>query len=286
MSKSKQLRELLYGNTLEVLLEAHDGVSARIVEESGFKGIWASGLTISTALGHRDCNELSWTQMSAQWEFMAEATNIPILVDADTGYGNFNQTRLLVNKLCSLGIAGACIEDKVFPKTNSFIGEGQTLASIKEFCGKIRAVKDSQRDESFCLIARTETFIAGRGLNEALERAYAYEHAGADALLIHSKQKSPSEIAAFCSRWEGKIPLVIVPTTYADTPFEEFEKMGISLVIWANHLLRAAVASMRNAASAIAKTGSVAGLELASVQDLFALNNEEELRSAEALYLP
>ena len=135
-SKARRLRAMLTSPALEFLMEAHNGLSAKIVEEAGFKGIWASGLSMSAALGVRDSNEASWTQVMEVLEFMSDATTVPILVDGDTGWGNFNNMRRAVVKLCQRGIAGICIEDKLFPKTNSFIGEGQFLAAIDEFCGK------------------------------------------------------------------------------------------------------------------------------------------------------
>ncbi|MEE9318590.1 MAG: isocitrate lyase/phosphoenolpyruvate mutase family protein, partial [Rhodospirillales bacterium] len=153
-TKSRQLRAMLTSPELEFLMEAHNGLSAKIVEEAGFKGIWASGLSMSAALGVRDSNEASWTQIVDVLEFMSDATSIPILVDGDTGWGNFNNMRRAVAKLCQRGIAGICIEDKLFPKTNSFIGEDQPLADIGEFCGKIKAGKDSQTDPDFSVVAR------------------------------------------------------------------------------------------------------------------------------------
>ena len=145
--KTSQLRGLIENSSLEFIMEAHNGLSAKIVQEAGFKGIWASGLSISAALGVRDNNEASWTQVLEVCEFMSDATTIPILLDGDTGFGNFNSFRRLLKKLEERGIAGVCIEDKVFPKTNSFIGgEKQPLADIDEFCGKIKAGKDTQTD--------------------------------------------------------------------------------------------------------------------------------------------
>ena len=127
-------------------MEAHDGISAKIVEESDFKGIWASGLAISTALGVRDNNEASWTQVLEVLEFMSDATTIPILVDGDTGYGNFNNLRRVVRKLCQRGVAGICIEDKLFPKTNSFLGEAQPLATtLANSAARSRPAKTARR---------------------------------------------------------------------------------------------------------------------------------------------
>src|ERR1700738_5216395 len=167
------LRHELTSPALSFLMEAHDGLSAKLVEEAGFPAIWASGLAISAALGVRDNNEASWTQVLDILEFMADATMLPILVDGDTGYGNFNNVRRLVRKLCQRGIAGVCIEDKLFPKTNSFIGEAQPLAEIGEFCGRIKAGKDSQTENEFSLVARIEALISGHGMDEALRRAEA-----------------------------------------------------------------------------------------------------------------
>jgi phosphoenolpyruvate phosphomutase len=187
VTKARSLRRLLESPRLEFILEAHNGISARIVEQAGFKGIWASGLAISAQFGVRDNNEASWTQIVDMIEFMSDVTTIPILLDGDTGYGNFNNMRRLVRKLEQRQVAGVCIEDKQFPKTNSFIeGERQPLAEIDEFCGKIKAGKDSQLDDDFVIIARVEALIAGWEMAEALHRAEAYHAAGADGILIHS----------------------------------------------------------------------------------------------------
>jgi len=269
-------------------MEAHSGISAKIVEEAGFPGIWASGLSISANLGLRDSNEASWTQVLEVLEFMAESTRLPILVDGDTGYGNFNNVRRLVRKLCERRIAGVCIEDKLFPKTNSFVGERQPLADIDEFSGRIKAGKDSQSDDDFVIVARTEALVSGRGLDEALLRAEAYHAAGADAILIHSKQKTVSEILAFAERWQNRCPLIIVPTTYHSTPTSLFRQARISTVIWANHNLRATITAMRDTSRRIWEDESVREVEgcVASMQDVFRLVGNAELEAAERRYLP
>ena len=224
IKKTTQFRSLLNSKDLEFIMEAHNGISAKIVEEAGFKGIWASGLALSAQYGVRDNNEASWTQIVDMIEFMSDATNIPILLDGDTGYGNFNNLRRLVRKLEQRGVAGVCIEDKIFPKTNSFIkGEKQQLADISEFSGKIAAGKDSQLDDDFSIIARVEAFIAGFDLKEAIKRAEAYRLAGADGILIHSALSNPSQILDFAEEWAGRCPLVIVPTKYYSTPTEVFK---------------------------------------------------------------
>lgn len=269
-------------------MEAHNGLSACIAEEAGFAGIWASGLALSAQFGVRDSNEASWTQLLEMVEFMADRTRVPILLDGDTGYGNFNNMRRLVHKLEQRGIAGVCIEDKLFPKTNSFInGDRQPLADAGEFCGKIKAAKDSQSDTDFCVVARVEALIAGWGMDEALARAEAYREAGADAILIHSKRPRPDEILAFAGQWAGRAPLVIVPTKYYSTPTEVFRRAGISTVIWANHQIRAATAAMQSVTREIFAAESVANIEdrISSVDEIFRLQGAAELAEAEARYL-
>jgi phosphoenolpyruvate phosphomutase len=286
-SKSAALRRLICSPVTEFLIEAHSGVSARIGEEAGFAGIWASGLGISAQCGVRDNNELSWTQVLEILEFMADATTIPILLDGDTGYGDYNSMRRLVRKVEAGGGAGVCIEDKLFPKTNSFIdSERQPLADPDEFCGKIKAGKDSQRDPDFCIVARVEALIAGWGVDEALRRAEAYHAAGADAILIHSKRRDADEVLAFARRWERRLPLVIVPTTYYSTPTEVFRRAGINVVIWANHLIRASVAAMQRAARLVHESESLVEIEgeVATVGEIFRLQGADELLAAEKLY--
>lgn len=287
-SKAKRFRDLLTRPELTFLMEAHNGMSARIVEDAGFEGIWASGLSISTALGVRDRNEASWTQVLEVLEFMADATTIPILLDGDTGYGDFNNFRRLVKKLCQRGVAAVCIEDKIFPKTNSFLDGDQSLADISEFSGKIKAGKDSQTDENFSIIARLEALIAGRGMEEALKRAEAYHKAGADGLLIHSKKSNPDEILHFVKEWGNRCPVVIVPTMYYRTPTERFREAGVSTIIWANHNLRASLAAMREVSFKIKQEESLVGIEdaVANLTDVFDLTATHEVAEAEKRYLP
>src|SRR5580692_4183430 len=288
ISRSEKLRAMLQSPELEFLMEAHNGLSARIVREAGFKGIWASGLSISAQFGVRDNNEASWTQVVDMLEFMADASDLPILLDGDTGYGNFNNVRRLVRKLEQRGIAGVCIEDKQFPKTNSFInGERQQLADIDEFAGKIAAGKDTQRDPNFCIVARVEALIAGWGMDEALRRAEAYRLAGADAILIHSKLSKADEIVTFAREWARRSPLVIVPTRYYSTPTEVFRQAGISMVIWANHLVRAATAAMQSVAMEIHSNETLVNVEdrVVSVNEIFRLQDADEYTAAERLYL-
>jgi phosphoenolpyruvate phosphomutase len=287
-TRSARLRAMLHAPQLQFLMEAHNGLSARIVREAGFRGIWASGLALSAQFGVRDNNEASWTQIVDMLEFMVDASDLPILLDGDTGYGNFNNLRRLVRKLEQRGVAGVCIEDKQFPKTNSFLnGERQPLADIAEFAGKIAAGKDTQRDADFCIVARVEALIAGWGMEEALRRAEAYRRAGADAILIHSKLSKADEIVTFAREWARRGPLVIVPTRYYSTPTQVFREAGINVVIWANHMVRAAIAAMQATAAEVHKSQTLVNVEdrIASVNEIFRLQDAQEYSAAEELYL-
>jgi phosphoenolpyruvate phosphomutase len=289
MRKTTQLRTMLSSPTLDFLMEAHNGLSARIVEEAGFQGVWGSGLSISASLGLRDNNEASWTQVLEVVEYMSDATTIPILLDADTGYGNFNNVRRLVRKLEQRAIAGICIEDKLFPKSNSFReGKAQPMAPMEEFVGKIKAAKDTQLDPDFCVVARVEALIAGYGLEEALRRAHAYADAGANAVLIHSKLATAFQILSFMEQWRQRCPVLIVPTKYYTTPTEAFEKAGVSVVIWANHLMRSSITAMQRVASQIQRDRSLIEVEptIATMAEVFRLQDEDELCAAERKYLP
>jgi phosphoenolpyruvate phosphomutase len=289
MRKTTRLRELVTRPELAFLMEAHSGLSARIVEEAGFEGVWGSGLTISAGFGVRDNNELSWSQVVDHVAFMTEATSVPLLLDGDTGYGNFNNMRRLVRKLEQVGVAGVTIEDKLFPKTNSFLrSERQPLADVDEFCGKIKAGKDSQSDPDFVLVARVEALIAGWGHAEAIKRAEAYHRAGADAILIHSKESSPAEIFAFLDAWGDRAPVVLVPTKYWRTPTEEFRARHVSVVIWANHVLRASISAMQATAARLRADEALLNVEpvVAPLHEVFRLQGDEELQQAEGRYLP
>ena len=287
--KSTQFKKLLLSPKLEFICEAHNGLSAKIVEEAGFHGIWASGLSISAQFGVRDNNEASWTQVLDNLEFMSDAARIPILLDGDTGYGNFNNMQRLIRKLEQRHIAAVCIEDKLFPKTNSFLkGDTQPMADMEEFCGKIKAGKDAQSDPDFCIIARVEAFICGWGLAEALRRAEAYRQAGADGILIHSALAVPDEILAFKREWSNRSPVVIVPTKYYSTPTDVFRQHGFSMVIWANHMLRAAVATMQTTARVLKEQENLLFIEdnIVPVSEVFRLQGADELMQAEQRYLP
>ena len=254
LEMNPSLKTLIQSADLEFLMEAHNGLSAKIVAETGFKGIWASGLTMSSSLGLRDCNEASWSEVLQQVEYMRDSVEIPILLDGDSGFGDFNNVRRLVEKLEKRGVDGICIEDKVFPKRNSFMKTPQRLASQ----------------------------------NEVLTRAHLYQEAGADALLVHSKLNDAQQILGFAEQWQGNAPLIIVPTTYCGVATDDFRHAGISVAIWANHTLRASIAAMQAACLTVFEEQSVAAIEssITSIDEIMRIQNCDELYDAEKKYLP
>lgn len=286
LSGAKEFKCLLSNNKLDMILEAHNGLSAKVVEEAGFKAIWASSLTISSAIGARDCSEVSWAEIYDITCEIYDATNIPILLDGDSGYGNFNNVRLAVKKLSHYGIAGICIEDKAFPKLNSFASGSQVLSPIDEFVGKIKAAQDSKEDGDFSVIARTESLIAGLDVGHAIERASKYYEAGCDAIFIHSKSIDGADILEFATNWDKRCPLVVAPTSYTSVPPADLERVGVSIYICANQLLRASLSSMRRMASEIFERGGLyrVGMDISTIPELLSFLDYEELRIAEGKY--
>ncbi|MFB9264817.1 phosphoenolpyruvate mutase [Bradyrhizobium erythrophlei] len=272
---------------LSFLMEAHDGLSAAIAERAGFNGLWASGLSIASSLGYRDASEASWSQLVAAVERIVDATQLPVLVDGDGGFGNFNNARLLASKLRQRGAAGVALEDSCFPKMNSLVGDRHPLADIDEFSGRLRAVKDTAADD-LVLVARIEALIAGHGMDEALLRAHAYADAGADAILIHSRRSTADEILSFVRAWQNRLPVVIVPTKYYRTPVSTYRRARISTVIWANHSMRAAIAAMQHVCRRIIAEENTASIEpnIATLDEVLELFKYDELANAEARYLP
>lgn len=285
-SLSQLLRdEICSKTTVSFLMEAHDALSGAIAKRAGFKSLWASGLSIASSLGYRDANEASWSQLVDVVERIVDSTELPVLVDGDGGFGNFNNARLLARKLHQRGAAGVALEDSCFPKMNSFVGDRHPLADVDEFSGRLRAVKDTVAGD-LVLVARTEALIAGHGMDDALLRANAYAAAGADAILIHSRKDTAEEILSFAAAWQNRLPVVIVPTKYYRTPVSAYRDAGISTVIWANHSMRAAIAAMRRVCGRILAEEGIAGIEpdVATLDDVFELLKYDELARAEARY--
>tara|TARA_Y100000310_G_scaffold339103_1_gene430746 strand:- start:5895 stop:7550 length:1656 start_codon:yes stop_codon:yes gene_type:complete len=285
---AKKLRELFETPGLIKIMGAHNALSAKLIEECSFDGVWASGFEISTAHCVPDANILTMSDFLAASESMADAIDIPVVADVDTGYGNSNNVMQMVKKFEAAGVAAVCMEDKHFPKVNSFIAGRQELAPISEFVGKIMAAKSVQKSKDFMVIARVEALIAGHGMEEALKRAKAYASAGADAILIHSKSKTPDEILEFIEKWDENTPLVIVPTTYhtlLDKEIEETKK--VKMVIYANHGMRASMAGMKKVFKQIKDDGRTTEAEkwIAPKGDMFEIQGMHKMKELEKKYL-
>jgi phosphoenolpyruvate phosphomutase len=283
------LRDKVMGGELATLMAAHNPLSARLAEEAGFDGVWASGFELSAAYGVPDASLLSMTQHLDMTRAIIEQIAIPLVADLDTGYGNAINVGHVVGAYARAGAAAVVIEDKTFPKDTSLLaGARQELVRIDEFQGKIEAARGAATGHDLLVIARTEALIADLGMDEALRRGAAYAEAGADLLLIHSKRKTPDEIVAFTEAWPGAIPLTIVPTAYPDLTETKVRALGkIAIVIYANHAVRAAVTAIREVFAAIRRDGGIHDVDkrIASVEDIFDLQRVPAMKAAEKKFL-
>ncbi|MBU0957639.1 MAG: phosphoenolpyruvate mutase [Nanoarchaeota archaeon] len=259
-----KLRRLLQAKPISRFLEAHNGLTGLIVETTRiikdeipeeFDGIWISSLTDSVAKGKPDMEFVDLTSRLSTIHQILEITTKPIIVDGDTG-GLLEHFPYTVKTLERLGVSAIIIEDKIGLKKNSLFGTDvpQTQDSIENFSKKIFIGKNSQVTDNFMIIARIESLILKKGLDDALKRAKAYIEAGADAIMIHSKEKEPNEVLEFCeeySKFENKVPLVAVPSTYSHITGGQLEKAGVNMVIYANHLLRSSYLAMKRTAELI-----------------------------------
>ena len=285
MSSIEILEKTLRSKSIVKVGGAFDAMSAKLVEISGFDAIWAGSFAISATHALPDASIMTMTEFLNVSASMAETCKIPIIADCDTGFGGPSNVRHMIKKYENAGIAGISIEDKIFPKQNSLLENGrQELISEKEFVAKIIAARESKQNKDFMIIARTEALIAGMGTDEAVKRAYAYEKAGASAILIHSKKNNPSEIFEFSEMWKGSIPLVVVPTSYPSVSIDELISHKIKMVIYANQSLRVAHASMLRILKKINNTEKLTDVdekissmeEIFDLQKIFNINEEEE----------
>jgi phosphoenolpyruvate phosphomutase len=264
--RMKRFRRLLDVKPIVRLIEAHNGLTGLIVENihisennvnKEFDGMWLSSLTDSTAKGKPDIEAVDVTSRMQTLNDIVEVTTKPIVYDGDTG-GIPEHFVFTVKTLERLGVSAVIIEDKTGLKKNSLFGTDveQTQDSIDNFCHKLSEGKKAQITEEFMIIARIESLILKKGIEDAVKRADAYIKAGADGILIHSKEKDPVEILEFCRRYrdfESKVPLFVVPSTYNSIYEKELAAAGVNVVIYANHLLRSAYPAMVETAELILK---------------------------------
>jgi len=286
---TNKLRDLAGPGRLASVMSAHNPLSARLAELAGFDGIWASGFELSAAYGVPDASLLSFTQHLDMTRAIVERVSVPVIADLDTGYGNAVNVMHVVGAYARAGAAAVVIEDKTFPKDTSLLAGGrQDLVRVEEFQGKIAAARAAGSGHGLLVVARTEALIADLGLDEALRRAQAYSEAGADMILVHSKQKTPDEIVAFARRWQGGTRLVVVPTAYPDLTEAKIRELGnIGIVIYGNHAVRAAVTAMRQVFAEIRADGGIQNVDkrIASVEEIFELQRVAETKAIERQYL-
>ena len=282
-NKSKLLREKLNSKSIIQVGGAFDAMSAKLVEISEFDAVWAGSFAISATHALPDASILTMTEFLHATQNMADSCNIPVIADCDTGFGGPSNVSHLVKKYEKAGIAGICIEDKTFPKENSLLKNGNNiLIGEKEFVAKIIAAREAKKDKDFLIIARTEALIAEQGFEEAKKRAKAYEKAGADAILIHSKKNSPEEVFEFADSWGGSVPLAVVPTTYPNVGLEELIDHKIKIVIYANQTLRASYTSMKSILQII-KNDELKNNndKISSMEDIFQLQHSYKIKEEE-----
>jgi phosphoenolpyruvate phosphomutase len=276
------LRKLLARPDIIRLMGSHNALGAKMAERAGFEGVWSSSFELSASYAVPDASILTQSEHLAVARTMCMAVRVPVIADCDTGYGGGLQFAHAVRQFEAAGVAGVCIEDKRFPKLNSFAPGKQELAAIDEFVNKLRAGKLAQRTSDFMIIARVEALIVGGDSAEALTRACAYADAGADAVLIHSKAPTVDELAGIARAWDRPTPLVAVPTTYYGTSIDQLAALGIKMVIYANHGLRCALQTMERVYGEILRSGSTASVEdqLWSMKAIFELQGVEPVAAA------
>jgi len=285
--KAHALRAKLNVRKPAIAMAAHNPLAAKLAAKAGFDAIWGSGFELSASYAVPDASILSMGVHLDMMRAIAEVQGAPVIADIDTGFGNAVNVAYVVPRYVAAGVAAIVIEDKTFPKDSSLrTGGRQELVPVGEFQGKVAAAKSAAGDA--IVMARTEALIAGLGEDEALHRGAAYVEAGADAVLIHSKQKMPDEILSFCKAWPGQAPLVLVPTSYPQLSFADVAALGkVGLIICGNHAIRAAVAAMQTTFARIITDGGIAGVEreIASVAEVFSLQGDARMREIEKNYL-
>jgi phosphonopyruvate hydrolase len=289
MTKNETLRAALAGGKLFTAMGAHNPLAAKLAEEAGFDGIWGSGFELSASYAVPDASILPMGTHLEMIRAIASVTSVPLIADIDTGFGNAVNVHYIVPQYEAAGASAVVMEDKTFPKDTSLRPAGrQELVCITEFQGKLQAACASRRDKNFVVVARVEALIAGLGQDEAIKRALAYEDAGADAILIHSKKKTPEEILSFVQAWSGKAPLVLVPTAYPQLTEADIAALTkVAVVIYGNHAIRAAVGAMRSVFAQIRKSGGISSVDkvLPTVGEIITLQGDDHMRAIEARFL-
>lgn len=261
-SAARGLDGLLRSARLAKVIGVYDGLGALLASQHAFDALWVSGLGVSAALGLPDASIASSSEFLAAARVVCRSTHLPVIADADSGFGDVNTLLHVMSEYRRAGVAAVCIEDKRFPKRNSFSGAGaDALADPADFAATIAAVAQARTNGSPLLVARLESLVVGAGMDDALGRAELYVHAGADALLVHSCAGDAREVVEFGHRFrlfDAGTPLLGVPTSYPQVTHEVLERAGFGAVVYSNQVLRAFVAGAREVLAALAHSDSPA----------------------------
>jgi len=287
MPKRQKGSVLLRKNKKTVLVSVGDAITAKLIEEAGFGGVWVSGFEVSARLGLVDNGCITMTEMLNAAKTVVDATYLPVVVDVDNGYGGIHNFIRTVREFEKIGCAGICVEDNIFPKRNSLWGGKVPLIPMKEQGAKIKAGKNSQKTKNFIIIARTEALIRGYGMKEAIRRAKYYCKCGADMVLIHSRESSGKEALKIPKSWKSGVPLMIVPTKFPHLRNQDLFNAGFSVVVLANQTERVKIKAIREALKAIKKHDCLLPIEQelsATLDDMRNLTPVKEMEEIERKY--
>ncbi|MFC1658643.1 isocitrate lyase/phosphoenolpyruvate mutase family protein [Candidatus Omnitrophota bacterium] len=296
ISTTKLLKEIRQASNLKYLLEkrkklvivsAGDAITAKLIEEAEFDGIWVSGFEASARLGLVDNGCITMTEMLHAAKTIVDATSLAVIVDVDNGYGGLHNFIRTVKEFEGIGCAGICVEDNIFPKENSLWGGKVRLLSMQEHGAKIRVGKDAQKTKEFIIIARTEALIRGYGMREAIKRADYYVKCGADMVLIHSRQPTGKEALSIPKHWKSKTPLVIVPTKFPQLTNKQLFRAGFSMIVLANQTERVKIQAIRKSLKIIRRHDCVLPIEKelsATLDDMRSLTPVKQAQEVDRRY--
>ncbi len=280
---AKKLKYLLEKKKKIVIVSAGDALTAKLIEEAEFDGIWVSGFEASARLGLADNGCITMTEMLNTTKTIVDASTLPVIVDVDNGYGGLHNFIRTVREFEKIGCAGVCVEDNIFPKVNSLWGGKLPLLSMEEHGVKIRAGKDAQKTKDFVIIARTEALIRGYGMQEAIKRAKHYAKCGADMVLMHSRESTGKEALKIPSQWQLSVPLVIVPTKFPQLTNRKLFDAGFSMIVLANQTERVKIQAIRESLKLIKRHDCIGPIEkglsatLDDMRDLTPIREVDEI---------
>ena len=283
IKKIKKFKYLLEKRKKFVIVSAGDAITAKLIEEAGFDGIWISGFETSARLGLVDNGCITMTEMLNVTRTIVDVTILPVIVDVDNGYGGLHNFIRTVKEFEKTGCSGICVEDNIFPKINSLWNGKIPLLSMEEHGEKIKAGKDAQKTKDFVIIARTEALIRGYGMNEAIKRANHYVKCGADMILIHTRESTGKEALEIPKHWKSSIPLIIVPTKFPQITNRQLFDAGFSMIVLANQIERIKIKAIRESLKIIKTNDCIYPIEKKLSATLDDMRNLTPIKEAEEI---